>query len=121
MDNKHVQKKEEAWARFRKNRKSRRLREVYTQIRNIVTRIVRKAKFDFEYKLTQEIRATPKTFYLYACSKTTNKEEILMVKRKDGKMTRKLKETCEEIKEQFQKVFNRTSDITPPIIGGKSL
>ena len=111
---KHVQKKEEAWVKFRRNRKSRRLREVYTQIGNTATRIVRKAKFDFQHKLAQEIRATPKAFYSYARSKTTIKEEILMVKRKDGKMTRNLEETCEEMNEQFQKVFNRTSDITPP-------
>ena len=110
---KHVRKKEEAWVRLRKNRKSKRLKEIYTQIRNTATRVVRKAKFDFEHKLAREIKSDPKGFYSYARSKTSIKEEILMVKREDGSMTKNLAETCEEMNDQFQKVFNRTGNITP--------
>ena len=77
---------------------------------------VRRAKSEFEHKLAQDIKTNPRAFYAYARSKTTIREDVLMVKKSDGQLTETLRETCEEMNEQFQKVFNKTDGIAPPRI-----
>ena len=109
-----VKLKEDAWSKLRKNRNSKRLRQLYVQARNTATKTVRKAKYDFEHKLANEIKSNPKAFYAYARSKTSIKEDILMVKKQDGELTATLEETCEEMNEQFQKVFIKTAGVCPP-------
>ena len=85
---------------------------------------MRKAKYDFEHQLAQEIKLHPRAFYAYARSKTTVKEQVLGVTKEDGEMTSTVEETCEEMNRQFQKVFTNTENIKPPIMSafkGKKL
>ena len=65
--NKHllemIRKKEEAWKKYRKNMKLKRLLKRYQYTRNKVTSAVRKAKFEYEHKLAKEVKNNPKAFY----------------------------------------------------------
>ena len=79
---KMIQKKEEAWRRYRSNTRSNKLRKNYQRIRNDVTTEVRRAKFEYEHRLAKEVKSNPKAFFSYARSKTTVKENVLFVKKK---------------------------------------
>ena len=104
---KMIQKKEEAWRRYRSNTRSNKLRKNYQRIRNDVTTEVRRAKFEYEHRLAKEVKSNPKAFFSYARSKTTVKENVLFVKKSDGQLTTSLKETCGVLNSEFQKVFTK--------------
>ena len=109
-----VRLKEEAWIRHRRNGKSNRLKQIYIKARNDTTKVVRKAKYDFEHRLAEEIRFDQRAFYAYARSRTTIKEQVLAVRKDNGEMTETIAETCEVMNRQFQKVFSKTDGIKPP-------
>ena len=104
---KMIQKKEEAWRRYRSNTRSNKQRKNYQRIRNDVTTEVRRAKFEYEHRLAKEVKSNPKAFFSYARSKTTVKENVLFVKKSDGQLTTSLKETCGVLNSEFQKVFTK--------------
>ena len=108
-----VRQKEEAWKKYRKNTNSKRLYRKYQHVRNNVTTAVRNAKFEFEHRLAREVKRNPKAFFSYARSKTAVKEDVLFVKKTDGQLTGSLKETCEVLNEEFQRVFCRMPQLNP--------
>ena len=107
-----IRKKEEMWKIYRK-RKSQRSFSRYKRARNKVTSEIRKAKYNFEHRLAKEVRDNPKSFFAYARSQTTIREEVKTVRRNDGELTSSLTETCEVMNLEFQKVFIK-SDKQPP-------
>ena len=109
-----VRRKEEAWIRHRRNRKSKRLKKMYIEARNVATKTVRQAKYDFEHRLASEIKSDPRAFYSYARSKMSIKEELLAVRKKTGEMTTTMEDTCEVMNQQFQQVFRKPDNTEPP-------
>lgn len=102
-----TKKKDEAWKKHRKHKKSKRLRKAYQKLRNQVTTTIRRAKSDYEHSLAKEVKQNPKVFFAYARSKTTIKEDVMFVNRDDGQQTTSLKETCEIMNREFERVFVR--------------
>ena len=108
-----IREKENAWIRYRQ-RRSRARYANYCRKRNVATRAVKEAKYDFEKKLSTEAKENPRAFYAYARSKTRIKEEVLQLKHPDGSLTATLPEACTLINQEFQKVFTKESGDSIP-------
>ncbi|KAK3875680.1 hypothetical protein Pcinc_019464 [Petrolisthes cinctipes] len=81
-----IREKEDAWIRYRQ-RRSRARYATYCRKRNYATSAVKEAKYNFEKKLSDEVKTNPRAFYAYARSKTRIKEEVLQLKHPDGSLT----------------------------------
>ena len=112
-----IQKKDELWKLYRKNKKSKKRLMRYKKIRNQVTAAIKKAKCSFEYQLAKEVRDNPRAFFAYARSRTSIREELKTVRKPDGEMTSNLLETCEVLNCEFEKVFTKHSCVQKPILG----
>ena len=85
-------------------------------MRNKATKSIRDAKYRFELELSREVKANPKAFYAYARNKTTIKEQVVSVKNELGKLSSSLEEACEIMNDQFEKVFLKTDNVSPPTL-----
>ena len=110
-----IQSKDSAWKEYRNSRTARHLR-MYKRARNQTTAAIRKAKYNFEHKLADEVQSNPKAFFSYARNQTSIKGEVSFVMKEDGTMTSTLAETCEVMNKEFQRVFTRTDNIELPVV-----
>ncbi len=107
-----IRKKQEAWKRYR-TRNSAAHRERYNSARNLVTREVRTAKYNYEKKVAQDATYNAKHFWAYVRSKTTAKETISRLRAPNGEVTENDEETAHEMNQAFNRVFVREDDSQP--------
>ena len=108
-----IQKKEAMWNSYRHKKSSKRKLKRYREARNKVTTAIRRAKYAFEHKLAEEVRENPRAFYAYARSRTTLREDLKTVKKCDGTMTSTVRETCEVMNHEYEKIFTNSVQILP--------
>jgi hypothetical protein len=98
-----IKAKEKQWKQFR-DRPSRENQMSYKKKRNEVCSEVRKAKLDFELKLSEKIKEDPKSFYVYARSTSKVRDGIGPLRWKD-KMVEDPLEMASVFNEYFGSVF----------------
>lgn len=96
-----IRRKQEAWRKYR-SRKNAAHRELYNNVRNMVTREVRTAKYAYEKKIALDATSNTKHFWAYVRSKTTAKASITRLKTQTGEIT----EDDETIAQVMNKAFN---------------
>jgi hypothetical protein len=101
-----------AWKKFRE-RPSYENQIRYKRKRNDVTREIREAKESFEYKLAENIKEDPKTFYAYVRSKSKSRSEIGALKWR-GKLVEEDEEKAKVLNEYFSSVFTKENTSTVP-------
>lgn len=101
-----IKKKQEAWRKYRA-RKSVSHHDKYNSARNLVTREVRKAKYDYERKVALDSVSNTKHFWAYVRSKTTAKETVTRLKTMDGEVTENETEIAQGMNKAFNRVFVR--------------
>ena len=108
-----IRQKDEAWQKYR-TRRNAALREQYTRKRNIVTREVRAAKWNYEKRVALDSVENVKHFWAYVRSKTGGREKLTTLKDEAGKFTENDRETAQVMNRAFNAVFVR-EDVTHPI------
>ena len=106
--------KERAWKRL-KARKTHLRSEQYRVERNKANAMVKLAKIVFEKKLAGDIKLNPKHFWSFIRSRTKLKENVLRVKKRNGRMTESDIETANELNHAFQSVFISESESNVPV------
>ena len=79
----------------------------YKKAQNLATKVYRKAKLRFEFRLSKEIKTNPKGFYAYVKSKTSVKDVIGPLRDNDGNLTSDNINMCGILNSYFGSVFTR--------------
>lgn len=101
---KSIKCRNKAWSRFNENPQINKLTK-YRNLRNKVTKEIRKAKRNFEEDLANKIKLAPKAFYAYVSSKTRVRDKVGPLVDENGKTTEDKKEMCEILNRYFASVF----------------
>ena len=99
-----IQRKEEAWQRYRHHKSARRFR-YYCKARNEATTATREAKAHFERDIAFNVKKNKRAFYSYVRSQTTIKEGVSKIKKPDGTFSSSNKEACEIMNKAFSRSF----------------
>jgi hypothetical protein len=115
---KGIKKREKLWKHYMQNPTYDR-KIAYTKKRNEVCAAMRKAKFDFECKLAENIKEDPKSFYAYVRTKSRARVGIGPLKDKNGKIVEDAEGMTQILNKYFASVFTRENldnipEIEPP-------
>lgn len=116
---KAVRKKYFAWKRFQ-DTKSRKSYLEYKRKRDKATSIIRKAKQNYEKKISNECKVNPKVFYSYCNFKQKSKKNIIRLRNSDGKILVTDHDNANALNTFFQTVYTKEDD-TKEIIFNQSL
>ena len=107
IKNKHTK-----WQKY-KHCKSNDNYHKYKQARNLVTHELRRAKYQKEKNIAENIKTDSKQFWSYVRSKSKTKTTITQLQREDDTETQNDEETAQLLNEYFGSVFERegTSNI----------
>ena len=108
-----IKTKDKLWKRY-KERPSYENQRKYNEIRNKVSFEIRQAKRNFEFKLAENIKEDPKTFYAYARSKCKAKVGIGPLKI-NGKLIEDDFDMARNLNEYFATVFTREDTNNIPL------
>jgi hypothetical protein len=103
---KGIKKREKLWKHYMQNPTYDR-KIAYTKKRNEVCAAMRKAKFDFECKLAENIKEDPKSFYAYVRTKSRARVGIGPLKDKNGKIVEDAEGMTQILNKYFASVFTR--------------
>ena len=109
-----IRKKQEAWRKYRK-RKNAPHREQYNSARNMVTREVRTAKYEYEKRVAEDATRNTRHFWAYVRSKTTAKETITRLKTHEGDVTEDDDKIANEMNMAFNGVYVREDADRPTV------
>ena len=111
--------KSRMWTRYRESQTYNDLVE-YKRAQNEAVKEYKRAKKQFERKLSKNIRMNPKSFYSYVRSKTKSKDVVGPLKNGDGKLETSNEGMCNVLNEYFSTVFtNEPSDEELPEVKNK--
>ncbi len=108
-----IKERNKAWKKYRE-RPSYVNQKRYKRKRNEVSSEIRAAKESFEYKLAENIKEDPKTFYAYVRSKSKSRSEIGTLKWKD-ELVEEDEGKAKVLNEYFSSVFTKEDTSTLPI------
>ena len=99
-----IELKDKHWKTYRKRKTVSNYRR-YCLARNQSTAEVRRARFNYETFLANEIKTNPRLFYSYTRSQTSIKEKITSVKDENGELISQPSRVAEVLNRAFQSVF----------------
>ena len=79
---------------------------VYKLARNKLKQITQNARKDFEMKIVDEIKVSPKSFWKFVNKKTKQSHKVCRVRDHNGNLTKSNKDTAESLNMYFSTVFN---------------
>ena len=109
-----IKSREKQWQKC-KERPSHENQIIYKKKRNEVCNEIRKAKANFELKMSENIKVDPKSFYAYARSKSKGRMDIGPLKWKE-KMVESPLDMAKVFNEYFVTVFTREDVSNMPIM-----
>ena len=115
---KQLKKKQCAWKRYCQS-KSYQKYLLYTKERNKSAFSVKKAKKDYEKKISEECKKNPKVLFQYVNYKNKSKKNIIRLKDKDGNIVTKDEENATILNNYFSSVYT-VEDDAPEIIISRS-
>ena len=109
--------KQKAWRKYKVCRTDENYL-IYKQARNRLKQLIKRARKEFELKIVQEIKATPRSFWKYVSKKTKQTTRICRIRTTDGHLTQTNTDAAECLNSYFSTVF---TDSTPGIsLGNKT-
>ena len=101
-----IKNKRKAWDRYKKKKTAENW-DKYAEIRNRTNRTINKAKFDYEQKITTEIKSNPKQFWKYINAKSNRKRDLVDLVDEAGNLVTDEKDKAELLNNYFSSVYTK--------------
>ena len=108
-----LQLKRAAFARKKKYRSDINEAE-YVKYRNLVNKLVKKAKREKEKNVAKEAKSNPKALFQYISSKTKTRENVPNLEKQDGTLTKNDAEKVEVLSQFFKSVYTKEDTTNIP-------